>query len=207
MIVPVRSPTNPRAVRGATRLSVGVFICGAIVALLASIGGIWPARAGIVIGLLAGLVALISARAHARRARYRNSERLVQISREQRDYVSQLRTHHRDVLESLSRANVEAGESVDALNHRVGELCGELSRMRGDQVALTARLSDRENLVVRLRAQLAEATSAAVDLDTAAGRRRADGSTELFSDDDHPTVVDLRLRADLQPEFQARRRA
>lgn len=222
-----------RSIRNSSRLGVVVLLSGAVVAVAASVGGAWPARAGVLIAVAAGVVALVLASRRARRARQLHGEQLVTISRAQRDYVGELRTHHRGVVDSLSAANTQARTSVENLTRRAGQLDAELSSLRGDRVALVARLSEREAMIKQLRTQLhdselrvetrdallaqldvetrsamefQESNSIDVEVGASAGARVAEAA-ELFSDGDHPTVVELKMRAAVDPDFEARRRA
>lgn len=229
---------NSRSVPTATRLSVGILLAGAIAAMLISMGGLWASRVGIVIATFAGLAVLVLARARARKERHRHGEQLVKVSREQRAYVSEMRTRHRVVVQSLIETNFAAQESVEALTRRVGGLGAEVSTLRGDQAAKSTLLAERDAAVETLRARLADAQLrleargallAGLDIETRAAlelarpatslagpadldllgseRDNAGSKDEFFSDEDHPTVVELRLRSDTDSKAPVRRRA
>ena len=223
----------PRSIRRSSRRSAVVLAVGAIIAVAASVGGAWPARAGVLIAVAAGVAALVLATNRARRVRQLHGEQLVTISRAQRDQVRELRAHHRGVVDSLSAANTHTRRSVASLTRRLGQLGAELSSLRRDRVALAERLAKREAAIVALHTQLhesevrvetLEALLAQLDAQARAGLEfqeshpidvevgpnagaRVAEAPELFSDGEHPTVVELRVRPVLDPEFAARRRA
>lgn len=203
----------------------------AVLAVAASLGGIWPARAGVALALVAGTIALIVAYSHARQARHRHGAQLVQVSREQRTYVRDLRIHHRGIVESLSTINACADESVRGLTHEVTQLSAKLSIERGVRLAIAARLAGSDQAAKQLRVELAEsqlgidardallaelgqerstphrlpASGAEGEARWAVVRDELSAEDDLWGDDQHPTVVELKRRTGC--EFDGRRLA
>lgn len=203
------------------RLSIVVLAVGAVLALSTLLGQLWVTRAGVVLAVTAGALALglawRAAARHLRVVRAQHADHIREQLGRHRSDLSDQRARHTSVVEVLEGRNALQRQSIVVLEHRVkvlrGQLTGlrsqvgrlqpEVSMLRGDKAALQLRISDLEAELVRREHELAEV----VDLPRR-GTVADPLSTpsQIWADDDHPTVADLRA-IEPAPADEVRRQA
>jgi hypothetical protein len=155
----------------------------AVVAVAAAFGGVWTARAGIVVAILGGLAACGFAWREVRVTRttmmaqhsadYRRSQNLLHVERLQHVRLLQvLQTRNGDLRSKLNTSRAEAAR-----------LTQEAAQLRGDKAALQVELAER---------------SAAAEAEVLALPRRVSGrgeAVDLWDGDAAPTVVELQALA------------
>lgn len=194
--------------------SVGVLLTGAVVATAAAFGSLWLVRLGLVLALLAGAAALALAWRAAgrtlRRVREQHAAQVREQVRAHREELSTERADHLAVLDTLDGRLDAQRQHNEVLEHRVSTLrtqvkglrreiatlLPEVSSLRGDTAALRDRLAEQDATVTGLRAELAcreHELEALTDGEVLTMPRRGVPTAEqIWSDGDHPPVVELR---------------
>lgn len=205
-----------REVSSLHRVTQVVLAVGTVLALAAAFGPVWVARVGVAIAVLAAILAVRFAWAELRQTRTEYAREQVVQLRAHREQLSAERRHTGEVVAVLSAHNERADQRIVQLQSTIGGLRTELSTLRGDHVALTARISERDQHIARLGRDLAARENELQELRTASASASADDSAEvlsmprhavaadwdalpsaedLWSDGNHPTVVDLQKLA------------
>lgn len=168
----MNSETRTRRAQGRQTLlktSQVVLACGAVLSLAAAFGPVWVVRAGVLLAIVAGVVALVLAARELRRRQFQAEREKAQIVRDQVAVVSAERRESGRTLQAMSDYNARADERATELRATIGQLreqlqslvgengrlAGDLSSLRGDNAALTMALSDRDGELLRLRRDLA----------------------------------------------------
>lgn len=200
-----RTTTSP--LRRATLVTLGA---GAILGLAAALGPIWVVRVGIALALIAGVLAVRFAWQEMRTNREEHGEQVLGQALAHGEQLSRERERNLEIVEVLRQANEEADEQVVKLQIRIGQLRTELSSLRGDNAALQADVIARDHRIKRLTADLAtrEAELRALkgvadDAEVLSMPRYASKADwdalptaeDLWSEGNHPTVVDLQKLA------------
>lgn len=208
-----------------------VLSVGSVLAIAAAFGPVWVARVGVVIAVLAALLAVRFAWAELKQARTEHAKEQVAQLRAHREQLSAERRQSGEVVAALSAHNEQADRRIVTLQSTIGTLRGELSTLRGDNAALTAQVNERGQRITRLGRDLAarEAELAELRELRAAGEAPAGDAAEvlamprhavvadwdalpsaedLWSDGNHPTVVDLQQLAFPEaPSAEAKKQA
>lgn len=220
-----RAPADTPAGRTA---SIGVLLTGSVLATAAAFGSLWFVRVGLVLAVLAGAVALgLAWRAASRtlrRVREQHATQVREQARTHREEVSAERADNLAVLDTLEGRIDAQRQHNEVLEHRVSTLrtqvkglrreistlLPEVSSLRGDKAALRDQLAEQEATMAELRAELARREhelAALTDGDVLPmPRRRVPTAEQIWSDGNHPTVVDLRA-VGTEPERAERRQA
>lgn len=194
-------------------------------------GGVWLARAGVLIAVLAGTVALLLAwRAVARTTRRQREHHATQVREQMAAHREEVRSERADtmaVLDTLEGRFAVQRQQSDVLEHRVRTLRGqvkglrgeiaalvpELSGLRRDKTVLTRRVSDQDALVAQLRGELERRESelrALADREVVSMPRRGGAmftAEQIWADGEHPDVVDLRAAGGVMMPEADRRQA
>ncbi|NNG20830.1 hypothetical protein HJ590_14920 [Naumannella sp. ID2617S] len=199
-----------REVSSSHRLTQVVLTVGTVLALAAAFGPLWVARVGVVIAVVAALLSVRFALAEVRQARAQHLREKVDALRAHGAQLSAERTQNREVVASLAEHNHRANRRIVELQGRIGSLRAELSTLKGDHVAVQSRLTQRDEQVAELRRDLAtreaelealrEVEDSAEVLAMPRHAVAADWDAlptaeDLWSDGNHPTVVDLQQLA------------
>ncbi|MDO5498823.1 MAG: hypothetical protein Q4F67_03975 [Propionibacteriaceae bacterium] len=200
-----RTTTSP--LRRATHLTLGA---GAVLGLAAAFGPIWIVRAGIALAVIAGVLAVRFAWLELRANRLEHGDQVLGQALAHNEQLTTERQRNLEVVEALRQAGEGADEQVVKLQIRIGQLRTELSSLRGDHAALKADVIARDHRIKRLTADLAarenelrEAKGVAEDAEVLSMPRYASKADwdalptaeDLWSEGNHPTVVDLQKLA------------
>ncbi|WP_133626709.1 hypothetical protein [Enemella evansiae] len=212
-----------REVSSLHRVTQVVLGVGTLLALAAAFGPVWVARVGVVIAVLAALFAVRFAWAELKQARADHAREQVAQLRAHREQLSAERRQSSEVVAALSAHNEQADQRIVTLQSTIGSLRGELSTLRGDHAALTAGLAERDQRIAQLGRDLAtreaelqalrETEDAAEVLPMPRHAAVADwdalpSAEDLWSDGNHPTVVDLQQLAFPEaPSTEAKKQA
>lgn len=185
-------------------------MAGLILAAALAIGGVWIVRAGVALAAATAVVSVALAWREARferRALARNELEAVraqgmELSRERRSNIS--------VVNSLESRNKAIAARITDLTAEIRVLREELTTARKVNSGLVEELADRDETLTELRTDLEHAEEELRALlgsraDVVAMPRRGSVTAEasdqwaavptaeeLWSDGDHPTVVDLK---------------
>lgn len=197
----------------ARKLTVGVLVAGIVVAAALAIGTVWVVRAGVALAaitavstvLLAWREAALERRVAARRDLENARAQGLDLSRERRSNIS--------VVNSLESRNNAIASRVDDLSTEIRTLRAEIATLRKVKGEMVHAIAERDVEVDTLRHDLRQAQATLQKLlseeaEVFAMPRRSTGgeeaaadwsavptAEELWSDGDHPTVVDLKALA------------
>ncbi|SDC06693.1 hypothetical protein GA0111570_11726 [Raineyella antarctica] len=209
----------------ARKLTIGILVAGLLVAAALAIGTVWVVRAGVLLAaatavasvLLAWREASIERRAAARKDLDQARSQGLELSRERRSNIS--------VVNSLESRNNAIASRVDDLSTEIRTLRAEIATLRKlkSEMSQTIAVRDVEMSSLRQDLQKAHAELQHLLADEAEvyalprrGTMTEDSSPvwaavptaeELWSDGDHPTVVDMKALAYPEPAPEQRRHA
>lgn len=210
-----RTSVSPQ--RRATRTAL---IVGTVLAIAASFGPVWIVRAGVVIALLAGCLAVRWAWLELRQAREQAGRSRVDDLRSHNVQLSQERRRNLEVVEALQHHDEANAEKLVELQVFIGHLRTEISSLNSDKAALLHDVIERDRRIEDLIASLADREAELAELwaeseaEVVAIPRHAapaadwdalPSAEDLWANGNHPTVVDLQKLA-YPPASQARRR-
>lgn len=195
-----------------------VQVLGIAVAVAAAFGPVWMIRAGVAALVIAAAVACACAWRELALARREHSEAMLSAARNHGKALSEERRHNTSVVDTLTeRAKAAASEAERLRVDRV-QLQRVIASLHGDKAALKAEVALRENTIAGLR-ELAEAAVVETGADAevhALPRRvmseheslwdRLPQADDLWSDGDHPTVIDLKAVAAMMELVEAEER-
>ena len=188
-----------------------VLVLGIAVAVAAAFGPVWLIRAGVAALVIAAAVACACAWRELALAKREHSTAMLAAARNHGKALTEERRHNTSVVDTLTdRAKAAAGEAERLRVDRV-QLQRVIASLHGDKAALKAEVALRENTIAGLRevgetSEAAEAAEHAGDAEVHALPRRVRSeheslwdrvpqADELWSDGDHPTVIDLKAVA------------
>lgn len=168
----MNSETRTRRAQGRQTLlktSQVVLACGAVLSLAAAFGPLWFVRAGVVLAVVAGVVALVLAAREIRRRQFVAEQQKAQIVRDQVAASSAERRESARTLQTMSSYNERADQRTAELRSNIeqlrgqlqslmgenGRMASDLSSLRGDNAALKMALGDRDDELLQLRRDLA----------------------------------------------------
>jgi len=187
-----------------------VLVAGLILAAALAIGGVWIVRAGVALATVTAVVSVVLAWREARLERKARARDELEAVRAQGMELSRERRANIAVVNSLESRNKAIAARITDLTAEIRVLREELITVRKVNSGLTEEVADRDETIVELRTDLAHAeeelrallgsraevvtmprrgTVAVVSSDQWAALPTAE---ELWSDGDHPTVVDLK---------------
>ncbi|MVA76987.1 hypothetical protein GC722_13275 [Auraticoccus sp. F435] len=197
-------------------LCIGVLAAGSVLAAALAFGSIWLVRLAVVLAVLTGVVAVWIAWAAlertVRRLRAQHATELRQHVERHREQVQAERADTMAVLDTLEGRFTAQRRHAEVLEHRVATLRGQVTglrrelakllpqvaTLRGDKAALQHEVAARDTEVAELRAELARREAELTELtsgDVVTMPRRGVGplptAEQIWSDGNHPTVVDL----------------
>ncbi len=203
-----------------------MLVAGVVLAAALAIGDVWVVRGGVALAIataVAGVVlawreATIDRRAAARRDLESARAQGLELSRERRSNIS--------VVNSLESRNNAIATRVDDLTTEIRTLRAEIAVLRKVKGELVQDIAERDVEMVTLRNELVKAQQELRKLvgdeaEVFAMPRRGSlkgvsaesewaalpTAEELWSDGDHPTVVDMKALAYPTPEQEQRRHA
>lgn len=184
-------------------LALAILGIGTAASLASLFGGVWPARAGVLVAIAMGLAATYVAWRELRSERERHA---LEMRHEVTLRAQQAARFHEESVAMIGRFNARA-ENLQAviakLRSQLGAAKSELSTMRGNAVWLRAEVAERQARVEALEARIAELeaeeTTNIVDLP----RRVSPSIEDIWGQDEHPTMVDLsRLNIEAAPALR-----
>ena len=189
-----------------------VLVLGIAVAVAAAFGPTWLIRAGVAALVIAAAVACACAWRELSLAKREHSTAMLSAARNHGKALSEERRHNTSVVDTLTdRAKAAAGEAERLRVDRV-QLQRVIASLHGDKAALKAEVALRENTIAGLR-EVVEPSIAEGAVEETTGdaevhalpRRvmseheslwdRLPEADDLWSDGDHPTVIDLKAVA------------
>lgn len=194
----------------ARKLTIGVLIAGGVAAAALAVGTVWIVRGGVALAVLTAIASVLLAWREARIERREAAVRDLQLAREQGIALSRERRSNIAVVNSLESSNSAIAERVDDLGAEIRSLRSEIAMLRKLKGELAHDIAERDNEVVGLRRELTKAQAElhkllADEADVYAISRHGsygeDSSPEwaavptaeeLWTDGDHPTVVDMK---------------
>ncbi|MFC7621323.1 hypothetical protein [Microlunatus sp. GCM10028923] len=196
-----------------------VLVLGIAVAVAAAFGPDWVIRAGVGALVITAVVACACAWNEVSQARQEHSAAMIAAARNHGKALTEERRHNSTVVDTLTdRAKNAAGEAERLRVDRV-QLQRVIASLHGDKAALKAELALRENTIAGLR-ELIEAPAAKTEgeAEVLGLPRRVKTeheslwdslpqADELWSDGDHPTVIDLKAVAAMIELVEAEERA
>jgi hypothetical protein len=209
-----RTSVSPQ--RRAARVALAA---GSVLAVAAAFGPVWIVRAGIVVALIAGWLAVRWAWQELRQVREQAGRRQVADLRGHNAQLSTERRRNLEVVEALQHHGEANAEKLVALQVTIGQLRTEISSLNGDKAALLDDVIERDRRIADLTAALAGREAelaefwADAEADIVAIPRHAapaadwdalPSAEDLWANGNHPTVVDLQKLA--YPPVQGLRR-
>lgn len=171
---------NPSPLRRYAWLSL---LGSAVVAVAAGFGGVWMARAGLVVAIAGGAAACVFA---WREVRVTRTTMLAQQSADSRragDKLHAERLQHVRLLRVLQSRNGDLRSKLTTSRAEAARLSQDVAQLRGDKAALLVQLSEQQ---------------AAAEAEVLALPRRVSGrgqAVDIWDGDGAPTVVELQALA------------
>lgn len=198
------------------RASQIVLIVGAVLCAAAAIGPLWAVRVGIGLAIATGVIAVVLTFRHLRQLRREHAARLLAMTRDHGAALSTERNRNAEVVQILTDRAQLATQTASKQQVRIGELNAKVTELTGDNARLRSEVKSRDLTIVGLRETIrsrdTEIQLLRADLDLAAidepsgevhglprhlrgeqdARSQAETAADLWSETDHPTVVDMR---------------
>jgi hypothetical protein len=228
MVTNVTSPVAAKRkepVSPLRRTSEIVLITGTVVAAIAAFGPTWAVRLGIVVAIIAAVVACLFAWRELFSARRQHARAMIAASRDHGRALTDERSRNAAVVDTLRGRVADAGVLIEKQRVTIAELKMRISGLKGDKAYLRAEVDHRESVIsalrVTVRAREAEliALRDEPDAEVHTMPRRVftepdstDDATptaeDLWTDGSHPTVVDLKTLelAMVLPNYEVDRR-
>lgn len=180
--------------QGERNVALIILVVGSAAALASLFGGIWLVRAGVVVAVGMAAIALWVAFGQVRRIR---EEHALEMKREHELRFALSERHHSDSVAMIDRFNARARNLqtiIDQLRSQLGTARAELSSMRGNAAWLRAEVAERQGRIEQLEARIAELealnSSNVVEMPEHTGALPS--IKDIWGEDEHPTMVDLR---------------
>ena len=141
-----REPTS--RLRRATQLVLGL---GTVFALGSAFGPLWLVRAGLVVAVLAGVLACSLAWRELFSARRQHARELLRTSQEHGATLHEERTRNAAVVQTLTERVQSAGMVIAGQRVTIATLRGEISSLAGEKTQLLGKLRARDGEIRTLR--------------------------------------------------------
>lgn len=155
------------------RLSRMVLVTGTVLALLAALGPLWAARAGVVVAVIAAVVACMVTWRELAEARRSHSHEMLSASRAAGAALTAERRHNASVVDTLTTRAVRSAaaaaqlrsavfdlsSTVEALQKTVAGLRREVEVLRGQHVADREQIEQRDESLALLHERLSSRES------------------------------------------------
>ncbi|GAA2107133.1 hypothetical protein GCM10009841_26910 [Microlunatus panaciterrae] len=187
----------------------------------AAVGPVWVVRSGVVLAVIAGIVACGYAWRELAQSRRDQAEKLLRVTKDHGAALSAERRHNGAVVQTLAQRATAACNEVERLRITIAELQTTISSLNGDKAFLTGEIRERETAIASLEQSLRsrEAELAALQDDDAEvhamprrvlSEHRTGRAVEADRsvDADPSTVVDLKTMATAMamPNYEEDRR-
>lgn len=169
-----------------------ILAIGTIASLASMLGGVWAARAGVVVAIIMAFAAVfvVLRELSAERARH-----TAEIRHEVSLRAQQAARHHAESVAMMDRYNARAENLRAVIAKLRGQLAAarsELSSMRGNAVWLRGEVAERQARIEALEKRIseleAEETGNIVAIPVASLQPSI---KDIWGEDEHPTIVDL----------------
>lgn len=202
------------------RASQIVLIIGAVLCAAAAAGPVWAVRAGIVLAIITGVVAVVLAFRHLRQVRREHAAKLLAVSKDHGAALTAERVRNAEVVQVLTDRARTVADRATKQQVRIGELNTKVTELTGDNARLRSELKSRDVTISGLRETIrsrdTEIQMLRSDLDLEAidapysavqglpRRLRAEqkAGADRRPDSDHSTVVDMRAVESMMPNFE-----
>lgn len=198
------------------RITFAVLVVGSIASIALAFGPEWMVRIGVGVALV---MAFVSVALSWRELERVHAAHRIELKALYSASMEQANRHHQESLAMVERFDARAEQLKETINRVTSELAAarsELSTMRGNGAWLRGEIAERQSRIFALESRISELETAREDARDnliQLPRYGADVSQEdlptaeeLWSDGNHPTVVDLRMLA--FPEvFEVRKQA
>lgn len=210
----------------ARKVTVGVLVAGIVLAAALAIGDVWVVRAGVALAIATAVTGVVLAWREATIDRRAAARRDLEIARAQGLELSRERRSNISVVNSLEARNNAIATRVDDLTTEIRTLRAEIATLRKVKGELVQDIAERDVDLMALRNELLKAQQelrklvgdeAEVFAMPRRGALKAHSAEsewatlptaeELWSDGDHPTVVDMKALVYPTPEQEQRRHA
>ena len=209
------------------RASEIVLVGGTVIAVVAALGPAWAVRVGIVVALVAAVVACVFAWRELFSARREHALAMLSAARGHGRALRDERERNGAVVATLGSRIRDAGAVIERQRVTIAELRVQISGLKGDKAYLRAEVDHREVVISTLRDTVRAREAELIALQAENGedadvhewpRRVLAGpgsagedlpaADDRWTDGSHPTVVDL-LALDLEmvlPNYEEDRR-
>ncbi|QGF23933.1 hypothetical protein [Raineyella fluvialis] len=204
-------------------MTVGVLAGGVVVAAALAIGEIWVVRGGVALAIATAVAGVVLAWREATLDRRAAARKDLEAARAQGLELSRERRSNINVVNSLEARNNAIATRVDDLTTEIRTLRAEMATLRKVKTDLVQGIAERDVELITMRNDLIKAQQelrklAGDEAEVFAMPRRTPleaaplwgalpTAEELWSDGDHPTVVDLKALAYPAPEEEQRKHA
>lgn len=187
-----RRVANSSSERNAALIILGIGIAAALASLF---GSIWIVRAGVLVAIVMAAIALQVAFRQVKQIR---EEHAAQLRREVELRTSAAEKHHADSVAMIERFDARAHQQngvIEKLRSQLGAAQAELSSMRGNAVWLRAEVAERQARIEALIQRIQELEAGQPGNVVELPERELIGPSveDIWGEDEHPTMVDLRM--------------
>lgn len=197
----------------ARKLTIGILVAGILVAAALAIGTLWVVRAGVLLASITAVVSVTLAWREATIERRTAARKEIEQARAQGLDLSRERRSNISVVNSLETRNDAIASRVEDLGTEIRTLRAEIAVLRKLKGEMAQTIAERDVELLTLHQELQKARTelqmlVSDEAEVFALPRRgavaespsatwADVPTaeELWSDGDHPTVVDMKVLA------------
>lgn len=201
-----RAPNSPLR-----RTSEIVLVAGTVIAVVAAFGPTWLVRVGVVVAVVAAVVACAFAWRELFAVRRRHAKDMLLASQQHGLVLREERTRTGAVVDTLTKRVTDAGAVIDGQRVVIATLRTEVSGLNGDRAHLRSEIEHRETVITSLRETVRSREAELIALHDEGGEasvhhlpRRVlaehesawaevPDADELWRDGSHPTVVDMVL--------------
>jgi hypothetical protein len=218
-----RSAATP----GLRRASEVVLVAGTAIAVAAASGPLWATRVGVVVAVVAAVVACVCAWRELFHAERRHARTLLQTSQRHGTELREERRRNAEVVDTLTERVHQTVAVVDGQRVTIAGLRHEVFVLEGDRTALRATVADRDRTIGSLRTTVQrqevlitglETRVAQLEVEQQDGRdgaevhqmpRRPQDELDAVAEREDSLVLDLRPLETVQsvlPNYEADRR-
>lgn len=191
-------PMSGRRIQQQTERTIALSILGVgtAVSLAALFGGSWVVRAGVIIAIIMAFSATYVAFTQLRRERSTHRSEIARQVELRNELVAQ---HHDDsvaLIDRFMKRTENLQGQIATLRRQLGAAKAELSTMRGNSAWLRGEIAERQARIVALTERVAELElkeqeDSLVQLPRYGTAALEPNVNDIWSDDEHPTMVDL----------------
>ena len=189
------------------RATLGFLIAATVIGVVCAFGPIWMVRVGLVVALLGAAASVWYSFKEISRIEILHRSELKAVRDRAAEAARQHHTESMELIGTFTQRYKAHGEQLGNLREELASRQQELSTLRGNLVSTRAEADRRAERITELEALL-EATEAKLNQNVVTLPRRPGPlptAAELWSDGNHPTLVDVALLR--MPELPERKRA